>query len=106
MKETPSQLPIQSYVMNFPHTFSTDNPKFESQFINMIKTNVLNPLTCTKLALEKMSKINDGIGGAIVNISSGSAFIQGSPVLEHLNGILILRKCMSGEIPLLENEDF
>ena len=26
MKETPSQLPIQSYVMNFPHTFSTDNP--------------------------------------------------------------------------------
>ena len=60
---------------------SVDNPKFESQFINMIKTNVLNPLTCTKLALEKMSKINGGIGGAIVNISSGSAFIQGSPVL-------------------------
>ena len=26
MKETPSQLPIQSYVMNFPHTFSTNNP--------------------------------------------------------------------------------
>ena len=26
MKETPSQLPIQSYVMNFPHTFSTDDP--------------------------------------------------------------------------------
>ena len=26
MKETPSQLPIQSFVMNFPHTFSTDNP--------------------------------------------------------------------------------
>ena len=26
MKETPSQLPVQSFVMNFPHTFSTDNP--------------------------------------------------------------------------------
>ena len=26
MKETPSQLPIQSYVMNFPHTFSTNDP--------------------------------------------------------------------------------
>ena len=26
MKETPSQLPIQSYVMNFPHTFSTKDP--------------------------------------------------------------------------------
>jgi hypothetical protein len=26
MKETPSQLPIQSYVMNFPFTFSTDDP--------------------------------------------------------------------------------
>ena len=26
MKETPSQLPIQSYLMNFPFTFSTDNP--------------------------------------------------------------------------------
>jgi N-dimethylarginine dimethylaminohydrolase len=26
MKETPSQLPIQSYVMNFPHTFSTNYP--------------------------------------------------------------------------------
>ena len=26
MKETPSQLPIQSYLMNFPFTFTTDNP--------------------------------------------------------------------------------
>ena len=26
MKETPSQLPIQSYVMNFPFTISTDDP--------------------------------------------------------------------------------
>ena len=26
MKETPSQLPVQSFVMNFPHTFSTENP--------------------------------------------------------------------------------
>ena len=26
MKETPSQLPIQSYLMNFPFTFSTNNP--------------------------------------------------------------------------------
>ena len=26
MKETPSQLPLQSYLMNFPHTFSTNNP--------------------------------------------------------------------------------
>ena len=26
MKETPSQLPIQSYVMNFPFTFSTEDP--------------------------------------------------------------------------------
>ena len=26
MKETPSQLPFPSFVMNFPHTFSTDNP--------------------------------------------------------------------------------
>ena len=26
MKETPSQLPIQSYLMNFPHTFSTNDP--------------------------------------------------------------------------------
>ena len=26
MKETPSQLPIQSYVMNFPFTFSTSDP--------------------------------------------------------------------------------
>jgi N-dimethylarginine dimethylaminohydrolase len=26
MKDTPSQLPVQSYVMNFPFTFSTDNP--------------------------------------------------------------------------------
>jgi len=26
MKETPSQLPIQSYLMNFPFTFSTNDP--------------------------------------------------------------------------------
>ena len=26
MKQTPSQLPLQSFVMNFPFTFSTDNP--------------------------------------------------------------------------------
>ena len=26
MKETPSQLPVQRFVMNFPHTFSTENP--------------------------------------------------------------------------------
>ena len=26
MKETPSQLPVQSFVMNFPHTFSTSDP--------------------------------------------------------------------------------
>jgi hypothetical protein len=26
MKETPSQLPIQSYVMNFPFTLSTSDP--------------------------------------------------------------------------------
>ena len=26
MVETPSQLSVQSYVMNFPHTFSTSNP--------------------------------------------------------------------------------
>jgi len=57
------------------------NPEFEEQFMNMIKTNVLNPLTCSKLALEHMSIKNGGNGGGIVNISSGSAFIQGSPVL-------------------------
>ena len=58
-----------------------EDPQFEAQFIDMMKTNVLGPLTCSKLALEKMSKKNGGNGGAIVNISSGSAFIQGSPVL-------------------------
>ena len=26
LKETPSQLPMQSYVMNFPHTLNTENP--------------------------------------------------------------------------------
>lgn len=58
-----------------------EDPKFEEQFLDMMKTNVLGPLSCSKLALEKMSKENGGAGGAIVNISSGSAFIQGSPVL-------------------------
>lgn len=55
----------------------------ENEVWKVLKPNVLGPLACCRLALERMSpKLNSkGFGGQIVNISSGAAYIQGAPLL-------------------------
>jgi NAD(P)-dependent dehydrogenase (short-subunit alcohol dehydrogenase family) len=51
-----------------------------SQLREIMATNVEAPLMCIQAAIKRMSKKNGGNGGAIINISSGAAYI-GSPVL-------------------------
>jgi len=65
MKQTPSQLPVQSYVMNFPFTLSTEDPN-----------NIwMQELTDEELAINKpkaykqfMDLYNFVAGGALVNL--------------------------------------
>ena len=60
-----------------------DGDGFENELWKVLRPNVLGPLACTRLALERMSpKLSGkGTGGQIVNISSGAAYIQGAPLL-------------------------
>lgn len=45
---------------------------------HMLAVNVSGPVLCTQQAIVRMSTAHGGIGGAIVNVSSGSAYI-GNP---------------------------
>ena len=49
-------------------------------FEDVMRCNTLGPLLCIQQAEKRMSLLKNGKGGAIVNISSGSAYI-GQPVL-------------------------
>ena len=44
----------------------------------LLNTNVLGPILCSREAVKRMSMNHGGAGGAIVNVSSGSAYI-GNP---------------------------
>ena len=50
----------------------------EANIMSVLRTNVLGPVLCSREAVRRMSTRYGGKGGAIVNVSSGSAYI-GNP---------------------------
>ena len=50
----------------------------EPNIMSVLRTNVLGPVLCSREAVRRMSTRYGGKGGAIVNVSSGSAYI-GNP---------------------------
>ena len=50
----------------------------EADIMSVLRTNVLGPMLCSREAVRRMSTRYGGKGGAIVNVSSGSAYI-GNP---------------------------
>lgn len=50
----------------------------ETRIMEMLGVNVLGPMICCREAVQRMSTLHGGKGGAIVNVSSGSAYI-GNP---------------------------
>ena len=72
--------PHHQKIMELPSP-REDPQIFEDELWTVLRPNVLGPLTASRLAIERMSVKNGGRGGAIVNISSGAAFIQGAPLL-------------------------
>jgi NAD(P)-dependent dehydrogenase (short-subunit alcohol dehydrogenase family) len=50
----------------------------EANIMSVLRTNVLGPVLCSREAVRRMSTCYGGKGGAIVNVSSGSAYI-GNP---------------------------
>ena len=50
----------------------------EEGIMSVLRTNVLGPMLCSREAVRRMSTRYGGKGGAIVNVSSGSAYI-GNP---------------------------
>lgn len=50
----------------------------EERFSNVLRTNVMSCFLCCKEAVKRMSTKNGGLGGAIVNVSSGASK-SGSP---------------------------
>jgi len=50
----------------------------EADIMSVLRTNVLGPILCSREAVRRMSTRYGGRGGAIVNVSSGSAF-RGNP---------------------------
>ena len=50
----------------------------EADIMSVLRTNVLGPMLCSREAVRRMSTRYGGKGGAIVNVSSGSAHI-GNP---------------------------
>jgi len=50
----------------------------EANIMSVLRTNVLGPVLCSREAVRRMSTRFGGKGGAIVNVSSGSAYI-GNP---------------------------
>jgi len=50
----------------------------EADIMSVLRTNILGPMLCSREAVRRMSTRYGGKGGAIVNVSSGSAYI-GNP---------------------------